>query len=258
MKSDLEISDLMTDDVIYFGDEDEKDLAEFCEIRDIDYLPLKESFEVMEYDGEGFSRKSLLPDMILAPDSKIFDKKVIESFENNSSVKFVSSGDKIVGVIHFSDYNSKDLYIELYGVIHELEQNLRRFLEHKELNEKVNLEEDLEISNFNPRDMALPLSTSNFSSLIKKIDNSDEIDIDFRQEKFTEKDYQIVELRNRVMHSKEMVLMQDSSKQELNFSEKSFKRSKERFEEAYRLKEYLSKKVRNLPEHPVLDNLRKN
>jgi len=256
VKSGLEISDLMTEDVVYFSDEDEEDLAEFCELRDIDYLPLKQGFKVMKFNGEDFSEEGLSSDMILAPDDRIFDQEVIESFLDSLGVKFVTSGGQIVGVVHFSDYNSKELYTELYSVLHEIEQNLRRLLEHKELEGKINLEEELEISRFNPEDMALPLSTSNFSYMVQQIASIDKVAIEFKAEKFTDKDYRIVELRNRVMHSKEMVLMQDGSKNQLNFSKDSFGRSLDRIKETYRIKRELEKKVENLPSHPVLDNLR--
>lgn len=256
MNSGLEISDLMTEDVVHFGDEEE--LAEFCEIRDIDYLPLKNSFKVMRFDDGGFSKEELTSDMILAPDKRIFDQEVIGSFLDGSGVKFVTSEDRVLGVIHFSDYNSKELYTELYSTIHELEQSLRRLLEHKELEGELDLEENLEISDFNPGDMALPLSTSKFSYMIRKVNASEKVDIEFKGEEFNGQDYQIVELRNRVMHSKEMVLMQDGSKDELSFSKESFSRSIDRIKEAYELRDKLEERVEELPEHPVLDNLRKN
>jgi hypothetical protein len=248
----------MTEDVVYFSDEVEEDLAEFCDIRNIDYLPLKEGFKFMEFDGEDFSEEDLSSVMILAPDDKIFNQEVIESFLESSGVKFVTSGGQIVGVIHFSDYNSKELYTELYSVLHEIEQKLRMLLEHKELEEEIDLEEELGISRFNPEDMALPLSTSFFSSIVQEIDESEKIGVEFKKEEFTDNGYQIVELRNRIMHSKENVLMQDSSKDNLSFSEESFSHFIDRIREACRLEEELSERVDELSEHPVLDNLRRN
>lgn len=251
MNSGLEISDLMTENVVYFSDEDEEDLARFCELRDIDYLPLKKGFKVMEYD-DGFSEEKLTSDRILAPDERIFDQEVIEGFLDGVGVKFVTSGGEIKGVIHFSDYNSKKLYTELYRVLHGIEQDLRRILEGKKIKE-----EDLEKKWRNPGNQALPLSTSGLKDLIARAEKEEDLDIEFRKDQVEESKKQIVVLRNRVMHSKEMVLMQDSSKENLSFSNESFSYFVDRAREAYKLKDKLERRVEKLPEHPVLDNIRR-
>ncbi len=253
MNSGLVVSDIMTEDVVYFGEEDESDLAKFCKIRSIDYLPLREGFKVMRFDGNGFSEKEISTDMILSPNENIFDEIIIECFLENSGVKFVTSGGKVVGVVHFSDYNSKEVYTELYSVFHEVEQNLRRILEQEEM-----LEKELGNENINPNNQALPLSTSGFRKLIEKVDSKEEISLNFKQDEEIDGKYQIVVLRNRVMHSKEMVLMQDGSKDKLNFSKKSFERFIERLEEAYNVKKDLDEKVDRIPEHIVLDYIRRN
>jgi hypothetical protein len=132
-----EFQDIMTTEIKYFEDfEKEEDAKEFCEAREINYLPSRRNnFQVHEFTDKHFEEKEIKENQIITPEKKIFDKEILNLF-NQNRVLFVFSGDKLKGIVHFSDYNREPVYTYLYSQILNFEKSLRGLLVKNDLKNK--------------------------------------------------------------------------------------------------------------------------
>lgn len=119
---------IMTKNICFFEDiKDVKEKIKFCQDRDISTLPSKDNIHLYKLKNNIFLKTKIKQKDKLKITDFIFDNDVLSSFENGF-IKYVYDNNDLVGILHFSDYNRKTVYIYLYGLINEFEENLRDVL----------------------------------------------------------------------------------------------------------------------------------
>jgi len=124
----LTIDDIMTEDIIYY--ESDKQALEICRKLNISYLPLKNGIKC--YDKKTGKIREISPEQIVLPYIRLFDDSLKNKFEKYEVI-FVKYYGRIMGVVHYSDYNRDAAMIYYYGLILELERNLRVLLTSNDL-----------------------------------------------------------------------------------------------------------------------------
>ena len=226
----IKIQDIMTRDVVYYDrDRDIKDkLKTYCKNEHITYLPDLDLKKVYFLHNEAFENKEIEKSLKITPDLYIFDEDLLKQFQEGEHVLFVFDQDLIAGIIHFSDYNRIEVYTYLYELIANLERDLRKLLvlnnftnndmldffkKHADRNEvyekKFNHFKDYS-TKFNK---VGPFEFFDLSDLVALCDDK----------KIVRIDHDILELRNKVMHSRSGVKNKDYEQDPLLYNFESFK-----------------------------------
>lgn len=124
------ISTIYVKELIYYDENKEEHLKDFCTRNGITFLPNKNKQSCYKLVNNTFIETPLTNELICKPYDRIFDKTTLEKFEKNNQdeVMFVVEEDKIKGVVHIVDYNTEFLYFEFYKAAFFFEKNLRRLL----------------------------------------------------------------------------------------------------------------------------------
>lgn len=124
--------DIMTAPLVFFDPELESELLGFCQRRDITMLPVAaDPVQVAILSEEGsFDLESMPEKQKIQRSAPVFSATTVERFQSNK-VLFVYDHHRLVGVLHFSDYNRPGLRAHLYKRISEFEIHLREFLVRK-------------------------------------------------------------------------------------------------------------------------------
>jgi len=124
----------MTKEVLFYCDELKRDCKTFCQKRNITYLPCKSDYNsVYTLEGDRFKQKKLEESQRVNIKDKIFDASIPEKFKKHQ-VLFVFMKDDLRGVVHFCDYNRNPVAISVYSLLLEFERKLRELLISKGLN----------------------------------------------------------------------------------------------------------------------------
>lgn len=125
--------DIMTSEVLFYAKEFDRDCKTFCINRNITYLPwMKDASYCYKLCGNGFKKKRIMDSQSVGIKENIFQISVIEKFRKHR-VLFVYRKSGIAGVVHFCDYNRDPVSIYAYAVLLELEKKLRNLLVSKGL-----------------------------------------------------------------------------------------------------------------------------
>lgn len=219
----LRIRDIETRDILYY----EPDLAErcyeFCKAREIDCLPaLDRSFDLYVRDDatRAFQRQACEPDRIVEAYQLAFDPAMLPVLARYRLLLVRDHGE-LDGVIHFTDFNKEVVSRYLYALFYRYERALRSLLAlsgyHnadllryiREMAQKAETKE----ARMHYGGRKGDYHTERFQ---EKLRNSpafqpfylDDL-IDFANATGSALDPRVVELRNMVMHSHEMVNKQD-------------------------------------------------
>lgn len=210
---------IMTKNVAFY--ESTKNALEFCNERDISVLPSHDNLHVYELKDNEFVKRVIQSTEKLKVTDFIFDRQVMESFEH-SFVKYVYDNEKIVGILHFCDYNRKAVYIYVYGLINELEELIRDDLTNNGYTDKDLLEyykdKDEIYKNMHKRyeeskGKLGPFQFADLKPLIRFHNHSLRTKINDS----------ISELRNDIVHSKQLVKTKDRAEHLEHFDYGSFK-----------------------------------
>lgn len=120
---------IMNRKVYFYEDGSIEKNKKFCKTNNITFLPAKdgESRYQIDKSTSDFTKEKIPHSQKIQCDEKIFSEDILEKFEKNL-VLFVYTDNKIVGVVHFSDYNSPIVYQYLYYKLMEFEETLRKYL----------------------------------------------------------------------------------------------------------------------------------
>lgn len=128
MKTELIFEDIMTSDMFFYDEEYKDKLKEFCEERNITYLPSIEGSNVCyKLTNNDFEEIKIKNEQKVDVDDHVFDYLFLEKFEKHS-VLFVFNKKRLIGIVHFSDYNRESVHIYLYKLMLDFEKNLRTLL----------------------------------------------------------------------------------------------------------------------------------
>lgn len=122
------IKEIMTTEIKYYESfKNDEEREQFCKDRKIDCLPLKDKLEIWEYNKKK-CRLINEDEIIYDADCFIYDTKLINSISKDDKLKFILKNKKLIGLIHFVDYNRKQAYIYPYFKFIEFESLLREYI----------------------------------------------------------------------------------------------------------------------------------
>jgi len=119
----ITIDDIMTEDIVYY--ESDTQALEICGKLNISYLPLKNGIHC--FDRETGEVRNIDPEQTVPPYMRLFNDSLRNKFEEYE-ILFVKYYGRLMGVIHYSDYNRDAAMIYYYGLLLELERSLRALL----------------------------------------------------------------------------------------------------------------------------------
>lgn len=223
MEDLLHIREIETREILYYEPDLDGRCYEFCAARDIDCLPaVDRSFDLYVRDDakRSFRRQACEPDRIVEAHQVAFDLATLPAFARYRLLLVRDHGE-LHGVIHFSDFNKEVVSRYLYGLLYRYERALRALLALSGYNNEHLLRYIREMAQKAETKAARmhyggrkgDYHTERFQ---EKLRNSpafqpfylDDL-IDFANASGETLDPAVVELRNRVMHSHEMVNKED-------------------------------------------------
>lgn len=126
----IPLESIVTRNVIYF-DKEKKDVCErICKVLKIDCFP--DIFEKKYWKLHNSKWRSIGINYseTLNSEYDIFNPNLIDLFEkNDSNLIFITNDCHTNGIIHFTNYENKDVFSILYQNIHVFERNLRLLLD---------------------------------------------------------------------------------------------------------------------------------
>jgi len=134
----IQVKDLMTKEVKFYEDLNERERVEFCGKRDIDHLPSRDFKRYMLFDkrDKTFSESDILNEEKIAPSLNIHE--FIKLTEPKSRLFFVFENNKMIGIIHFCDLINSLAYVYFYALFNFFERKLRNILKEEDVeNEDV-------------------------------------------------------------------------------------------------------------------------
>lgn len=125
---------IMTSEVLFYDDAFNEDCKKFCKKRNITYLPCKkdERFCYKLVDDK-FKKKRITESQKVNVKEYVFQASVVEKFQKHH-VLFVHRNSGIAGVVHFCDYNRNPVSVYGYALLLEFEKKLRKLLVSNGLN----------------------------------------------------------------------------------------------------------------------------
>ena len=133
----LTFADLMTEEIIFYDPEFHEECVTFCRDRGIHHLPSLDNDErhwVMGQDGN-CGVEAVPDDLVVQASGSPFHLSFEDRFRRRH-LHFVHSDQRLVGVVHFSDYNAPVVSQYLYGAMAEYERSLRALLINRDLADK--------------------------------------------------------------------------------------------------------------------------
>lgn len=233
MIAPLYISELMTNNIIFFESEQKKELIQFCKERDISFLPSEDFKHLYKLEENDFIKIELPEIMKLHVGDEAFNIKTLDKFNEEYPIKFIFRNDEIVGAFHFSDYNKNSAYVYLYAEILDFEKSLRELLARDHTNDDlINRLKNLSETEKNERVKKLYQNKVNMiekkKELIEKSKPFEHFDItdliSFTNHKLKLKINQelMKDLRNKIMHFKQNIQNKNGQFDSLLFDYDSF------------------------------------
>lgn len=224
---------IMTEELVFYDENFLEKCSNFCERRNVDYLPGVDGESVFEFSEDGFKERCLEKnkDQLVRPTKRIFSPGIVEKFDE-FKVLFIYEDREIVGVVHFSDYNRKPVYLYLYDRIYELETSIRKLLYLEKVGAGGN--------------SSGPFQNYGLPALIDRLHDTD-IELQLPKE-------DLRELRNRVMHERQFVEHEDFQEKSLHYSLESFRKSFQRVSQLHKSIREVNNQVKlreELEDHPA-------
>jgi hypothetical protein len=195
LKKILTVKEIMTTDIKYydsFDNDDERN--KFCVDRNIDFLPLKKKLKMWSY------KKNIFEDIenkITNSNIFIYDKELINILCKKDEIIFIIENEKLIGLIHFVDYNRKQAYIYPYFKFIEFESLLREYIKF------IGKEQDyFDFVNKQSEKKIERIEDTGFIQLLKYIRENKILNEDMLIIKNNVIQGHINDLRNKIMHIK--------------------------------------------------------
>lgn len=122
----ITFEDIMTKGIIFFDEEYKEECKNFCQIRNINYLPKISSDSYCYFfnsETSKFTERKIKEDQMVGIYDDIYHMDLVKAFKKYE-VLFGMYGRKVKGVIHFSDYNRSPVYTDIYSKLYNLERGL--------------------------------------------------------------------------------------------------------------------------------------
>lgn len=136
---DISLNEVTTHSVIYFEDEYKDTCSRICDVLSIDCFPTIEGKGYWKKSGNSWEKKKVEYDTTSFKEA--FDPRLLQLFsDNDSNIIFISNNHYITGVIHFTNYESAQIYSALYRNLNVFEKSLREYLIYNGLDNESFLE----------------------------------------------------------------------------------------------------------------------
>lgn len=124
---DISLNEVTTQSVIYFEEEYKDTCSKICDVLSIDCFPSIDENSYWKITNGSWEKKNI--DYQTLDIKHAFDKRLLELYsKNDSNIVFVSDKKFINGVIHFTNYESAQVYSALYRNFNVFEKTLREYL----------------------------------------------------------------------------------------------------------------------------------
>jgi hypothetical protein len=118
----------MTDEILFYENAFEQDCKIFCQRRNITFLPSKKDPDLCyKLIGEEFKESQIETTQRVEAKCEIFDASVLAKFEKHY-ILFVYENNRIIGAVHFCDYNRDPVFLNVYPLLLKFERKLRDLL----------------------------------------------------------------------------------------------------------------------------------
>lgn len=124
----MRIGEIMSANVLFYNPLKEEDLIRYCVSTNLSCLPDFEGKFFYFLNAGRFEKRIIEESYKVYPSIYIFERKLLEKFLNEFGLLFVFEENRLVGIIHYSDYNKVEVYTYLYKKIAEVERILRKLL----------------------------------------------------------------------------------------------------------------------------------
>jgi len=119
---------IMTNELLFYNSASEQDCKNFCRTRNITFLPSKRDSNICyKLVGNEFRERQIEESQRVEATDGIFDDSVLSKFEKHH-VLFVYKKSEVIGVVHFCDYNRDPVFLSVYPLLLKFEKKLRRLL----------------------------------------------------------------------------------------------------------------------------------
>lgn len=231
MASKLRISDIQTEDVLYYDVELKNQCYKFCQRRDIDCLPSQDDpnlIYIRDDSADSFDVVPVTESRKIDAYQNAFCRETLEAFERNH-VLLVHADGELSGVVHFSDFSGSAISVYLYELFFQYERSLRAYLRVRELHNDDML-------------AFFELRLKDDRNYQRKIKEFRKHIVEFAREREFQRFYlddliglaneagkivlnnDVVKLRNMIMHAHELVDMKDWRTDNLVYDFESFRR----------------------------------
>jgi len=212
--------DIMTSEIVFYENKTLEDAIRFCKDRHITYLPSRKDDNLLYQFCENSFKEIKINDFQKVEKNKnVFDNNCLELFKQ-SEVLFVFNKDKLIGIVHFCDYNKEPILLWGYSKILKFEKGLRKFF----INNNLKNEDMINFIKEHPRYKANfeekllqslePFQCFNLSDLVSLLNHSKILNI-------TPK---IISFRNFVMHNRNLIENINYEEANLSYDFDSFKK----------------------------------
>jgi len=216
----LRISDIQTNEILYYNEQFKKECLAFCEKRNIDCLPaITDHTCYYRREKDDFQLKQIPESQKVAGSLHVFDPSLKEKFSKHH-VLFVFTHNELTGIIHFADYGRDPVSLYLYSVFFEYEKSLRQLLSHKYKDKDMI---DFFISNgwetnkkqYNDRKKpnSPPFEHFSLKNLVQLLNHKEKMELEVKE---------VYDLRNQIMHNNELVNQRDINSDDYIYEISSF------------------------------------
>jgi len=233
----IRIADIQTSEIKYYDELYEDICFKFCNERNIDCLPSLEDSNTVYVKGEKdkkFKIEEIKENRIVNQFEHIFSPNLLGKFSDNHLL-LAHNNSELVGVIHFSDYNKPVVMTYLYSQIASYERILRNHLyvrkfQNSDIIDYFKWKKD-KAKRDNDKDF--------YSRKINKYKrNATEVEksspfqsfyltelIGFLNHKGSKLNHNnVTELRNMIMHARDLVSLEDWNTRDFIYDFESFKK----------------------------------
>ena len=123
----INTSEITTYNPIYFSEEHSAVCERVCEVLHIDCFPSIDDLAYYRLENNQWIKKKI--DYDIDGIEQAFDLRLLEKYaQNDSNIVFTHQNNLINGVIHFTNYESPNIYSTIYHNLNVFEKNLRNHL----------------------------------------------------------------------------------------------------------------------------------
>jgi hypothetical protein len=123
------VENIATIDLTFYSEEHKETCERICELLGIDIFPDIDGKSYWFIKDGSFQKEPISEKQKVNSNSRVFDSEVLANLNAApSNILFVFEKDQLVGILHFSDYDSLNIFSSLYDKFYYIESTLRSLL----------------------------------------------------------------------------------------------------------------------------------